>query len=238
MQTTVIDSALLSRILKTAAVCGDEIQVHTDGAGWHVVSADPSHTSMTASEVPASCFAEYAEQGTFRFRTGALDLILKRKGDVELAVGDGSLRASSGTLSRTVPLFVPETVPGYPSFGHDDLATFEVAMIRDAVMAFDPSRTPFLRVSADDGGMAFTAGEDRDTVRADVPSSECLEWERAAPGTTRVTLDLGMAQSLLRSLPRDAIVTWMVATDRPASVRSASGGAVFDWVCAPVLEDA
>lgn len=238
MQTTVIDSALLSRILKTAAVCGDEMQIQSDDGGWHAATLDPSHTAISTAEVPAGSFASYAPMGTFRFRIADLDPILRCRGDVALKVTGGALEASSGTLSRRTPLFAPEAAPEYPSFGHDDLVTFEADLVRDAVMAFDARRTALARLAVTDAALTVTVGEGADFIRAAVPAGDCLEWERSSSGDTRVILGLDWLQRYMRSVPTGALVTLELATDRPLTARVVSGGAELGWVCAPVLEGA
>ena len=238
--TTVIDSGLLSRVLKGAAVCGQEIQIESAEDGWHVGTLDPSHTSMTFADVPASCFREYGAQGTLRFRTEDMDLLLKRRGDVVLEKRGGSLEATAGNLTRRIRLFEPEEERTPPNPDTTNLATFDVSLIRDAVNAFDARRVPMALLHCTDDTLTVIVEEQgaMQHVHAVVTRDDCLEWEFPDGWDfVDVRLSLEWLQAYLRSLPPDELVTLRFAKDYPVVADTSLGDARFRWMCAPMVEE-
>lgn len=238
---TVIGSALLSRILKGAAVCGTEIQIESAEDGWHVGTLDPSHTAMTFADVPSSEFAEYSAMGTMRFAVSDMDIVLRRKGDVVLTKAGGSLEASSGSLTRRMRLIAPETAATPPVPETTDLATFDVSLIRDVVDAFrgrDAREVTMARLHCADNALDVIVEDDAGLrhVHATVTKDDCLEWSHPE-GVTEVCLSVDLLGSYIRSLPPDELVTLRFATDYPVVADTSLGGARFRWLCAPMLRE-
>lgn len=218
----IIKTKILKTAVKTLVAVADEIPIHADEEGIHIVAVDPSHVAMIKMDIlKKSCIFYECEKEDFTIDVSKINAIfgLVKEDKVDLSVRNGILEICFGNIKRTMGIMDITSDPKQVEIDYDVDMNLDAGQLARAIKAGQKISNAF-RVSVYQPIDVPNNASAR--ILMDDKGEECevkldtLNIMAKKSAVSQYPVDY--FEKLIKAIPSDTTVELGISTDMPISV--------------------